>query len=1113
MTHESVRQKHFALITSGLVVLLLYSVSLWGKVPRNIKPDFALSTSLASLSVTQGKQGNSTIATTVLGGFNRPITLSASGLPSGTTVSYSPNPIRAPGPGNSTVTVQVGSSTRIGTYRITVTGSSSGRVTGGVKHTVAMTLVVTPTVTAKPLPNFTLSTSSPALTIMQGNRGSSTITAAVVGGFKGSITLAASGAPPGTTVNSSPNPIRVPGAGKATITIRVGSNTPIGAYLVTLSGSSAGSTAGGINHTVALPLALVVTAKPQPNFAILTSPSSLTIAQGKQGSSTITTANSGGFSRPVMLSAAGVPTGATVSAVPNPIPAPGAGNSTPTINMGGSTMTINVGSSTPTGTYQVTVTGRASASAAGGVIQRTAIITLTVVGSPNFLISALPGSLNLPQGNHGAATITTTITGGFDDSIGLSASGMPNGVTVGFAPQTISAPGAGSSAMTVAVGGATPQGTYPITVSATGGGIQQTTTLTLTVTVPVPGGSLPSAYFMEPYSSALQSSFGASPYSYQLVSGSLPAGINVDASGNLTGTATAVGQFTFQMLVTDSSQPPQQQASDYTLTVTIRLDAYGGLAAVPVPECTPTGYFQTLKVNGRWVLVTPLCNAFRQLAVYDAAHNFIDPAVMAARYDNDGYKWSAHALQRMLAAGFNATDIYAYDGVLPVGKYGRHGAPSGITVPFSLNWSALNDWQWHWDLAGLSEPPKSECDGQDSYGFTKCAWYYAPDFYDPGWQQLNTWELSYDTAQFTEPLNTTPWMIWISFGDLSYANVYSGSANWSGHVYPHAGMITATANFNYTGLGGFAWTDPINHSKMAWACGGNNPASGDGSSYLEQKYHTIAALNAAWGSTYTAFCDAGGFGKGTGVLDEDGRHGWFGAQPLDYFNLAGVNANLKADLEALLRLQAGRLWGVQASTVRSYDSHHLLFCGASGGVGDGGVRTAVLLAAKDAGCQGIQMAWDNTDTARALSTNNAEYDAAGLPAVIWYGLSAQADSYYSAYPNNGAFHGDFPTQEIRGQHYASDQQLFFDAAGSNGDHYVLGINFWSLTDNGTEKTNYGLISNNDNSYNGNCAAIVPTTDPWGYPCGGESANYGDFLTSVTESNSNVLQELSKDLVR
>src|SRR5208283_3012583 len=63
-------------------------------------------------------------------------------------------------------------------------------------------------------------------------------------------------------------------------------------------------------------------------------------------------------------------------------------------------------------------------------------------------ISAPPSSLTVQQGTQGPSTITTTISGGFNSAISLSASGAPLGVRVSFNPQTIPAPGAGSSTMT-----------------------------------------------------------------------------------------------------------------------------------------------------------------------------------------------------------------------------------------------------------------------------------------------------------------------------------------------------------------------------------------------------------------------------------------------------------------------------------------------------------------------------------------------------------------------------------------------------------------------------------------------------------------------------------------
>ena len=295
----------------------------------------------------------------VNGGFNNAITLSATGMPSGTTVGFNPNPIPAPGSGNSTMTITVSSSTPTGTYPLTVTGNG-----GGIQQNATVTL----TVTAQQQPSFTLSASPSSLSVVQGNQGTSTITAAISGGFNNSITLSASGMPSGTTVGFNPNPIPAPGSGNSTMTITVGASTSTGTYPITVTGKG-----GGIQQTTTV--TLTVTAQGQSGFTLSASPTSVSIVQGDDGTSIITTAISGGFNNGISLSASGAPTGTSVSFNPQVIPAPGAGNST---------MTIIVGSSTPTGTYPITVTGN------GGGNKQTTTVTLTVIAPSCHISSRRP---------------------------------------------------------------------------------------------------------------------------------------------------------------------------------------------------------------------------------------------------------------------------------------------------------------------------------------------------------------------------------------------------------------------------------------------------------------------------------------------------------------------------------------------------------------------------------------------------------------------------------------------------------------------------------------------------------------------------------------------------
>ena len=204
---------------------------------------------------------------------------------------------------------------------------------------------------------------------------------------------------------------------------------------------------------------------PAPGFSLSASPASLSVKPGSQGTSTITSAVTGGFDGVISLTASGQPSGVTVGF--NPTSITGAGTST---------MTMTVASSTVTGTYHITVRGTS------GSTVETATVSLTVTGTaPNFTISASPATLSITRGHSSTTTITTAAYGGFNSAISLSSSGGGNGVTVSFNPSSIAAPGSGTSTMTVKVSSRASRGSHTITVTGIGGGLTHTTTVTVTV--------------------------------------------------------------------------------------------------------------------------------------------------------------------------------------------------------------------------------------------------------------------------------------------------------------------------------------------------------------------------------------------------------------------------------------------------------------------------------------------------------------------------------------------------------------------------------------------------------------------------------------------------------
>ena len=676
--------------------------------------DFSVAASPASLSVTQGSSGSSTISTTVSGGFNSAVSLSASGLPAGVTASFSPASIAAPGSGSSNLTFTASSTATTGTSNVTVTATG-----GGVTHTTTVAL----TINAAAAPTFNLTASPSTVSVIHGSSASTTISSTVSGGFNAAVSLSASGLPTGVTASFSPASIAAPGSGSSTLTFTASSTAAIGTSTVTVT-----ATGGGVTHTADISLTVPQTnvfgiAPPdhvvvvieenhsfsqiigsssapfinslaqqgalftqsfavehpsQPNyldlfsgsnqgvtddscphsfstenlateltaagqtftgfsedlpaagstvctsgayaekhapwvnftnvpaasnqpftsfptdftnlpaisiidpnlnddmhdgtiaqgdtwlqqhlntyiqfaqthnslfvltfdeddnasgnqiatifvgpmvkqgqftetinhfnvlrtledlyglthagsaasatpisdvwktptadFSIAASPASLSVTQGASGTSTISTTVSGGFNSAVSLSASGLPTGVTASFNPASIAAPGSGNST---------LTFTASSTATTGTANVTVT------ATGGGVTHTVVVALTInsAATPDFTISASPASLSVTQGSSGASTISTTVSGGFNSAVSLSASGLPTGVTAGFNPTSIAAPGSGSSTLTFTASSTATTGTTNVTVTATGGTVTHTVTIALTVVASGGGGT------------------------------------------------------------------------------------------------------------------------------------------------------------------------------------------------------------------------------------------------------------------------------------------------------------------------------------------------------------------------------------------------------------------------------------------------------------------------------------------------------------------------------------------------------------------------------------------------------------------------------------------------
>jgi fibronectin type 3 domain-containing protein len=133
----------------------------------------------------------------------------------------------------------------------------------------------------------------------------------------------------------------------------------------------------------------------------------------------------------------------------------------------------NVTYSTP-GTYTafLTVTDNAD-------LTNATPATRTITVQPSFSVSTTPTSQTVAPGGATPFTVTLTPGSGFSGSVAFSVSGLPANTTASFNPASLST--SGSSTMTVSTAASTPGGSYPLTISGTSVGAQQTTSVTLVV--------------------------------------------------------------------------------------------------------------------------------------------------------------------------------------------------------------------------------------------------------------------------------------------------------------------------------------------------------------------------------------------------------------------------------------------------------------------------------------------------------------------------------------------------------------------------------------------------------------------------------------------------------
>jgi uncharacterized membrane protein len=138
-------------------------------------------------------------------------------------------------------------------------------------------------------------------------------------------------------------------------------------------------------------------------------------------------------------------------------------------------MAVNTSSSTPPGTYTLTITATSGALTHSRQVQ----LVVQAVAVGNFSISASPTSATATKRTDARYTVTISAVGSFTSNVTFRISGLPNQATPLFRPNSVT--GSGTTNLAVSAKQKTPAGTYSLTITATGGGVNHSTTVTLVV--------------------------------------------------------------------------------------------------------------------------------------------------------------------------------------------------------------------------------------------------------------------------------------------------------------------------------------------------------------------------------------------------------------------------------------------------------------------------------------------------------------------------------------------------------------------------------------------------------------------------------------------------------
>ncbi len=223
---------------------------------------FFVSSTPQTVTVSQGQTASYTIGVTSVGTFSSPVSLQASGVPANAGATFSSGTVTPPQGGTVTsmLTVSTGMGTPVGSYNLTITGSST---LPAVTASTTITLVVT----SAPA-DYSINISPNMLVLQPGQCGNVTATVQSFGGFSAPVTFTLSPLPIPhvTSTMFIPNPIRPPPGGSASSVLKmcVDNTATNASYTLTVTGTGPTSPPGP--HTATLSFQIV--AFPPPSTTL-----------------------------------------------------------------------------------------------------------------------------------------------------------------------------------------------------------------------------------------------------------------------------------------------------------------------------------------------------------------------------------------------------------------------------------------------------------------------------------------------------------------------------------------------------------------------------------------------------------------------------------------------------------------------------------------------------------------------------------------------------------------------------------------------------------------------------------------------------------------------------